>query len=107
MLQYFYNVLIKYNLGKEYWFNRYTPFFESSKFTQWSYATKNEMMEDRIREKYAPAGFKKQFKLYVGDMAESDFIHYDGSYGFSKFLKKGNRPFSMLTSEYVPLFPRK
>jgi len=99
MLHFFHNLLIKYRLGKDYWRNRYIPFFNTDDFTRWSYSVKHEVMEYKLKENL----YKKHFKFYVEDMIENDLKHYNGSSGFSPYMLKGTKGFSILTSEYVPI----
>jgi hypothetical protein len=99
MLRYNYHMLNNNKLGKEYWFNRFIPFFQTDKFTLWAYNKKQEILEDKLTEKI----YKKHFKEYIKDFTGIDLKDYQGNAGFQQYLMKGRKEFTFLTNEYVPL----
>lgn len=104
MLHFFYQLLIKYRLGKDYWHNRFVPFFNTDDFTRWSYNVKQEVMEYKMQENSYI--YKQHFRRYIEDIAGSNFIskHYNNeNSGLYSHVLKGIRRFSILTSDYVPV----
>ena len=100
MLKNYEPLLTVNKLGKEYWVNRFIPFFQTDYFTQWSYNIKHEVMENKLTNNI----YKKHFKEYINEIYEYDLTDNIGNSGFSKHLSKQANQFLFLDENYTPIY---
>jgi hypothetical protein len=100
MLKNFDMLLTSNNLGKEYWLNRFVPFFQTDYFTQWSHGVKNDVMIDKITNNT----YKKHFRRYMNDFFDYELIFNYEDTNFSKNLNKNAKQFILLNNEYKPIY---
>jgi len=100
MLKNFDMLLTSNNLGKEYWVNKFIPFFQTDYFTQWSHGVKNDVMIDKMTNNT----YKKYFKEFIIKIFDCDLRYDIGNSGFSKNLNKNAKQFLLLNDNYQPIY---
>ena len=99
MLKNFGPLLNANKLGKEYWKNRFIPFFQTDDFTLWAYNTKHEVLENKMTVN----DYKKNFKQYINETVDYNLINL-GNAGFAHYLDTNVRQFTFLDENYIPIF---
>jgi hypothetical protein len=100
MLKNYEPILTANKLGKEYWVNRFIPFFQTDYFTLWSFNIKHEVMKNKLTNNI----YKKHFKEYINEIYEYDLTDNIGNSGFSKHLSKQVKQFLFLDENYTPIY---
>ena len=104
MLKNFSPMLIKFNYGKKYWYNKFIPFFDTDDFVLWSYNDRENNLKQKLRNN-SPKTYKLPFKQFMGDIiTDQKFLTELDTGTLSPNLNKNIKQFYLLNENYEPTF---
>ena len=104
MLKNFSPMLDKFAYGKQYWCNKFIPFFDTDEFVLWSFNNRVSDLKRKIRDN-SPASYKLPLKQFMSDMiTDQKFLTETDNVYFSNNLDKTVKPFFLLDENYKPYY---
>lgn len=104
MLKNFSPMLDKFNYGKQYWHNKFIPFFDTNDFVLWSFNNRENDIKRKINDNSSES-YKLPFKQFIGDIiTDKKFLIESDNVYFSDNLDKSVKQFFILDENYKPYY---
>ncbi len=100
MIKNFSPMLDKFAYGKQYWRNKFIPFFDTDEFVLWSFNNRVSDLKRKIKDN-SLASYKLPLKQFMSDMiTDQKFLTETDNVYFSNNLDKTVKPFFLLDENY-------